>query len=105
MCRYRCATAVIRSGRADYRSVHVAGPIPVWPWLPEPVAVQPETLSSELLPERPVCFAEVIDPVARLPVQPAGDGKHEPSNRVEGPALWRGMAAGSIVTGSRNRMI
>lgn len=105
MCRYRCATAVIRSGRANYPSVRVAGPIPVWPWLPVPVAVQPETLSSELLPEQPVFFAEAIDPVALLPVQPAGDGKHEQSNRVEGPAPWHGMAAGIVVPGSRNRVI
>jgi hypothetical protein len=48
---------------------------------------------------------KVIDRVALLPVQPAGDGKREQSNRVEGPALWRGMAAGIVVAGSRNRVI
>jgi len=69
------------------------------------IVVQPETLSSELLPEQPVFFVKVIDRVALLPVQPAGDGKHEQSNRVEGPAPWHGMAAGIIVTGSRNRVI
>ena len=64
------------------------------------IVVQPETLSSELLPLYPVFFAEVIDRVALLLVQPAGDGNHEQSKRVEGPAHWHGIAAKTIVTGS-----
>jgi len=72
---------------------------------PAPIVVQPETLVAELLPQHPVFFAEVIDRVALLPVQTAGDGNHEPSKRVEGPAHWHGIAAKTEVTGSRNRMI
>jgi hypothetical protein len=40
-----------------------------------------------------------------LPVQPAGDGNHEQSKGVEGPAHWHRIAAKIIGTGSRNRMI
>jgi hypothetical protein len=72
---------------------------------PALIVVQPETLSSELLPQYPVSFAEAIDHVALLLVQPAGDGNHEQSKRVEGPAHWHGIAAKTIVTGSANRMI
>jgi len=72
---------------------------------PALIVVQPETLSSELLPQYPVFLAEVIDRVALLLVQPTGDGNHEPSKRVEGPAHWQRTAAKIIVTGSRNRMI
>ena len=72
---------------------------------PALVIVQAESLVSELFPEYPVLFAEVIDRVAVLPVQPAGDGNHRQSNRIEGPAHWHRIAAKTIVVGSANRMI
>jgi len=72
---------------------------------PALIVVQPEKLYSELLPQYSVFFAEVVGRVALLPVQPAGDGNHEQSKRVEGPADWHRIAAQTIVTGSRNRMI
>jgi hypothetical protein len=72
---------------------------------PALIVVQPETLSSELLPQYPVFFAEVIDRVALLLVQPADDGNHEQSKRVEGPAHWHRIAAKIIVTSSANCVI
>jgi hypothetical protein len=57
-----------------------------------PIVVQTESFASQLLPQYPVFFAEVIDRVALLLAQTTGNGNQEQSKRVKGPAHWASVA-------------
>jgi hypothetical protein len=69
------------------------------------VVVQTESLSTELLPQHSILFAEVIDRVVLLLAQPTGDRNQQESKWVEGPAHWHRIAAKTAATGSANCMI
>ncbi len=53
-----------------------------------------------LTTQHPILFAGVVDRVAVLLPQPAGDRNQQQSKRVKGPAHWHTIEAKTIVTDS-----